>query len=320
MWFDFLLAPLHLFINCQSKKPVLVCRFQIAPFDYLVQQQPSRTLSLHLNEEPPMKFAFLGYHVEQGWQDMSKRDQDAMIAECFTYDKKLLDDGHMLGDGTALQPARTAKVLRFRNGKVDVTDGPFSETKEVLGGVGLLEAADMEQAVELMTKHPGLRYGSTFELRPVNEETLKRKQTALAKLGSSVTPVDPQAKKFAVMGHINEQGGFATSKEEFEALLQQCTGFDEERIKNGQWLSGIGLQTSPSAKTLRGKGGKVVVTDGPYAETKEVLGGVVVLALKDMNEAVNLLSKHPALRFGVAMEIRPIHVEIDERWNEMAKK
>jgi hypothetical protein len=266
-----------------------------------------------------MKFAFLGYHVEQGWQDMSKRDQDAMIDECFTYDKKLLDDAHMLGDGTALQPARTAKILRFRNGKVNVTDGPFAETKEVLGGVGVREAADMEQAVELMSKHPGLRYGSTFEIRPVNEESLRKKQTALAKLGNSVTAVDPKAKKFAVMGHINEQGGFAESKEEFEALLQQCTDFDEERIKNGQWLSGVGLQTSPSAKTLRGKAGKVIVTDGPYAESKEVLGGIVVLALKDMNEAVELLSKHPALRFGVAMEIRPIHEEINERWNEMAK-
>jgi hypothetical protein len=267
-----------------------------------------------------MKFAFLGYHVEQGWENMSKRDQDAMIAECFAYDKKLLDSGHIIGDGAALQPSRIAKILRWQSGKVVVTDGPFSETKEVLGGVGLLDATDMEQAVELMSKHPGLRYGSTFEIRPVNEETLKRKQAALAKLGSNVKAVDPQAKKFAVMGYINEQGGFAESKEEFDALLQQCTGFDEERIKNGQWLSGVGLQTSPSAKTLRGRAGKVIVTDGPYAETKEVLGGIVVLAVKDMNEAVALISKHPALRFGVNMEIRPIHEEINERWNEMAKK
>lgn len=266
-----------------------------------------------------MKFAFLGYHVEDRWHAMSKREQDEMIDVCFTYDKKLLDDGHMLDAGAALQPARTAKFLRYLNGKVIVTDGPFIETKELLGGVGLLEAVDMAQAVELLSKHPGLRYGSTFEIRPVNEETLKRKETVLAATGTTPTAVDPHAQKFASIGYINEQGGFSKNKDEFEDLVKQCIAFDEERVRSGQWLSGVGLLTSQHAKTLRSKAGKVVVTDGPYAETKEVLGGIVVLAFKDLSEAVEVLSKHPALQFGVTIEIRPIHEEIDERWNTVAK-
>ena len=74
------------------------------------------------------------------------------------------------------------------------------------------------------------------------------------------------------------------------------------------------LEGVETAKTLRAKGGKVVVTDGPFAETKEQLGGVVVLGLTDMNHAVELLSHHPALRFGVTIEVRPIDEELNERW------
>src|SRR5262249_56892685 len=89
---------------------------------------------------------------------------------------------------------------------------------------------------------------------------------------------------------------------------------EEERIKSGQGLSGIGLQSTRTAKTLRAKAGKVVVTDGPFAETKECLGGVVVLAIKDLDQAIELLSKHPALPFGVGIEIRPIDEAFDRRW------
>ena len=104
-----------------------------------------------------MKFAFLGYGLEQNWAAMSKSQQDAMFEGCFTYDSKLFKDGHLVDDGAALQPSRTATTVRWRNGAVIVTDGPFAETKEHLGGFGILEARDMVHAVELMSKHPGLR-------------------------------------------------------------------------------------------------------------------------------------------------------------------
>jgi len=96
--------------------------------------------------------------------------------------------------------------------------------------------------------------------------------------------------------------------------LQRCSAFDEERVKSGQWQSGVALQGARTARTLRAKAGRIVVTDGPFAETKEYLGGVVVLALKDLNDAVASLSRHPALPFGVAIEIRPIDEETTRRW------
>jgi hypothetical protein len=261
-----------------------------------------------------MKFAFLGYGLEQKWAGMSKSEQDAMFEDCFAYDGRLLKDGYMIADGVALLPSRTAKNLRWQNGAVLVTDGPFAETKEQLGGIGVLEATDMAHAVELISKHPGLHYGATFEIRPIDEEAGKRKAASLAALRSGTPAADAQAIKFASLGYVNENGRDSMSKDNREAMLEQCIAFDEARVKSGQWLSGIGLESARTAKTLRAKAGKVVVTDGPFAETKEYLGGVVVLRLKNLSDAVALLSNHPALHFGVAIEIRPIDDEMNRRW------
>ena len=215
-----------------------------------------------------------------------------------------------------MRPSPAAKTLRWQKGAVDVTDGAFTEIKERLGGIGVLEARDMNHAVELMSKHPGLHYGATFGIRPIDEESLKRQSASIAKWRAAGTApgVDADAVCFASLGYINETGSASKSKSEFEAMMKQCIAFDEERVKSGQWLSGIGLQSARTAKTLRAKAGQVIVTDGPFAETKEYLGGVGVLALKDLNDAVAMLSTHPALPFGVAIEIRPIDEEINRRW------
>lgn len=116
------------------------------------------------------------------------------------------------------------------------------------------------------------------------------------------------------MGYIEENSWNWCSQSEQLAIIEECTAFDKARRRAGQWLGGIALQGPRTAKTVRSKGDKAMVTDGPYAETKEQLGGVVVMGLKDLSQAVELLSTHPALRYGVAMEIRPIDEEIDACW------
>jgi len=99
---------------------------------------------------------------------MSQSEQQAMMDECFAYDDELRKNGHFAG-GDALQSARTAKTIRLKDGKVIVTDGPYAETKEQLGGILILEARDKDHAVDLMAKHPGVRFGSQFEIRPADE-------------------------------------------------------------------------------------------------------------------------------------------------------
>ena len=99
---------------------------------------------------------------------MSESERETFVKECVAYDNVLRKDGYFLRL-EALQNARSAKTLRHRNGKVSITDGPYAETKEQLGGILLLDADDLNHAAELMSKHPGIRVAA-FEIRPLDEE------------------------------------------------------------------------------------------------------------------------------------------------------
>jgi hypothetical protein len=103
------------------------------------------------------------------WETMSERERNAMMDECFAYDDVLRKKGHFVG-GEALQSAENATTLRWKNGKVSITDGPYAETKEQLGGILVLEAKDLNHAIQLMSKHPGVKAGP-FEIRQAEDLT-----------------------------------------------------------------------------------------------------------------------------------------------------
>jgi hypothetical protein len=115
-----------------------------------------------------MKYVCLGLYDEAAFAQMSQADSQKMFEECFAYDDVLRRGGHFLG-GEALDSARNAVTLRMKNGEVQVTDGPYVETRETLGGILLLEARDLNHAISLMSKHPALKVGNVFEIRPANE-------------------------------------------------------------------------------------------------------------------------------------------------------
>jgi hypothetical protein len=116
-----------------------------------------------------MRFICLGYAEEKKWDDLPQDRLEAMIEECFAYDDVLRSNKQFIG-GEALQNSHNAKTLRWNGESVIVTDGPFAETKEQLGGILILEANDMDHAIELMKKHPGVRLGGPFEIRPADEQ------------------------------------------------------------------------------------------------------------------------------------------------------
>ena len=116
-----------------------------------------------------MKYVCLGYLDPKKWETMSESEQNAMMDECFAYDDVLRKKGHFVG-GEALQSARNATTLRWKSGKVSITDGPYAETKEQLGGILVLEAKDLNHAIQLMSKHPGVKAGP-FEIRQVEDLT-----------------------------------------------------------------------------------------------------------------------------------------------------
>jgi hypothetical protein len=116
-----------------------------------------------------MKYVCLGYFDEKAWEAMSEGERNTLLDECFAYDDVLRKGGHFVG-GEALQSPRNATTLTYRKGKVSVTDGPYAETKEQLGGILILEATDLNHAIQLMSKHPGVRIGP-FEIRPAEDMT-----------------------------------------------------------------------------------------------------------------------------------------------------
>ncbi len=111
-----------------------------------------------------MKYICLGYIEPNKFETMPETERNAMVDECLTYDDELRKNGHFAG-GEGLQPPQTAATLRWVDGKVSITDGPYAETKKQIGGVLILEARDLNHAIQIMSKHPGVKAGP-FEIRP----------------------------------------------------------------------------------------------------------------------------------------------------------
>ena len=114
-----------------------------------------------------LKYICLGYYDETNWEATPESERNGFMDACFSYDDELRRNGHFIG-GEALEGHRNAVTLRFQNGKVSVTDGPFAETKEQLAGFYLIEARDLNEAIQVAAKIPPARVGS-IEVRPVRE-------------------------------------------------------------------------------------------------------------------------------------------------------
>lgn len=114
-----------------------------------------------------MKYLCLIYSDEKQWQTMPEQDAGRMMTEYMAYTSDIMKSGNYIG-GNRLEPTHTATTIRIRNGKMSTTDGPFAETKEQLGGYYLIEAKDLNDAIQIGSRIPGARVGS-IEVRPIAE-------------------------------------------------------------------------------------------------------------------------------------------------------
>jgi len=112
-----------------------------------------------------MKYMLLIYSDEKTWATMTDAERQAMMGEYLKFTGDIKASGHWQA-GAPLQPTGTATSVRVRDGKRAVTDGPFAETREQLGGYYLVEAKDLDEAIGLAARIPGSRVG-TIEVRPV---------------------------------------------------------------------------------------------------------------------------------------------------------
>jgi hypothetical protein len=115
-----------------------------------------------------MKYLCLAYEAEETFKAMPRAEWEQLRQETLDYVEALKRADHLI-DARPLQSATTAATLKLRNGQLLVTDGPFAETKEQLGGYFLIEARDLNQAIQIASKWPGARFGE-IEVRPVAEE------------------------------------------------------------------------------------------------------------------------------------------------------
>ena len=114
-----------------------------------------------------MQYLCLIYDDEKAWQKMSQAESGAIMGEFHAYTESIKKSGNYVG-GNALQPTHTATTVRVRQGKLATTDGPFAETKEQLGGYYLVEARDLNEAIQVASRIPSARLGC-IEVRPVME-------------------------------------------------------------------------------------------------------------------------------------------------------
>lgn len=115
-----------------------------------------------------MKFLCLAYEEEKKLNDLSRDEWDALRTETLEYVEEMREKGYLI-TALPLQSARTARTVQVREGNTSVTDGPFAETKEQLGGFFLIEARGLDEAVEVALRWPSARLGM-IEVRPVDDE------------------------------------------------------------------------------------------------------------------------------------------------------
>jgi hypothetical protein len=179
-----------------------------------------------------------------------------------------------------------ATTVRARGDEILVTDGPFAETREVVGGYDIIDCADLDEAIRIASRHPVARFGA-IELRPIPN-------------GSDlVASPDPVGHKYMMLVCVDPDAGP-------EGRGPECHVWgDELGAKN---LLSAYLGSTDDATTVRTRGHEVLLTDGPFAETREYIAGFTVADCADHDEAIALASRHPAVRHG-AVEIRPFPKE-----------
>ena len=199
-------------------------------------------------------------------------------------------------EGAPLRPVREAALVRVRDGEVLISDGPFAETKEQIAGYDVIECSSLAEAIEVAAAHPAATFGAV-EVRPFSPGGWWRSadrrgpgdgpEYLMIHCVDGTAPLNP-ADDCGVPG---------------SPASQALQAWDDETYARGVKLAGGRLQPPDTARTVRVRDGQVLVTDGPFAETKEQVAGLNVLACPSLTEAVEIASQHPTARIGT-LEVR----------------
>jgi hypothetical protein len=194
-------------------------------------------------------------------------------------------------EGAPLRGVREAATVRVRDGEVLVSDGPFAETKEQIAGYDVVECSDLAEAIEVAAKHPVAPFG-TVEVRPFDPGGWWR---SADKRGPGHGP------EYLMIHCLDETAELSPADDcdvPGSAAAREQQAWDAETYARGVKLAGGRLQQASTARTVRVRNGEVLVSDGPFAETKEQVAGLNVLTCRSLAEAVEIASRHPTARIG----------------------
>ena len=197
---------------------------------------------------------------------------------------ELARDGK-LRRGAPLGPISDAALIRVRGGEALVSDGPFAESKEVVGGFWIVDVASRDEAIEIARRSPHARYGSV-EVHAVD----------LRLVYGDPGEGTPYLFVFRREPGLDDPDG---------AKLREMIAFSEELASRGTLLETAPLAAEPPPVRIEVRGEKTLVTDGPFAEAKEAVGGYGVVRVAGRAEAIELAKRYPHARWG-PVEVREI--------------
>ena len=183
--------------------------------------------------------------------------------------------------GKPLDAPQTARTVRVREGQTLISDGPFAATKEFIGGLDLMRCADMEEAIAVAARHP-VSWFNAIELRPILDEQ------------DVPDHIDHQRLQQLLLVCID---GIAESAEVEQQIERDCESWREQIERDGVRIAGAPIAPASEAKTVRVRDGHTIVTDGPFIETDEFIGGFDLLDCSTFDEAVTWAARHPIARF-----------------------
>jgi hypothetical protein len=219
--------------------------------------------------------------------DLASEWDDEAQASCSSWIEETVRSRVNL-QGSRLRPAADATTIKIRDGELIITDGPYAETKEQVAGYDVLECANLDEAVRWAGRHPSSWVGA-IEVRAVPDSA------------PAVPLPEPGEGKIQYVMLVCTDA--AVDPREF-ARIEPVDPWVAEMNGRGVRLYGSQLEPPGSARTVRVRDKHAIVTDGPFAETKEQIAGFDVLECADLDEAIAVACRHPMARLGI-LEVRP---------------
>jgi hypothetical protein len=242
-----------------------------------------------------MKYMFLIYGTENRWTDEERRE---CMVECLGFCDELNARGKYIAS-SPLQSVTTAATVRVRDGQPLIIDGPFAETKEQLGGYLLLDLVDLDEAIAVASRLPPGTKG-TIEIRPTfSLDGLPPARPIPA------GPNDPNAAPYMLLCYDDEEAWRAAGPTAAQEARAEAVALARRLSDEGRYLSASPLHPAVTATCVRAREEKRVITDGPFAETHEVLGGFYLILADSRATALRVAAQHPGARFG-SVEVRPL--------------